>query len=249
MTRALLVSCLLLLMGSAGAREKYDARPLSEPAIMALQGKRLAVGRHEMRQLPIVGLTRQDADWRALRNVKADPADLFERELAPAIAKQYGMKLRSDPAVLIDSLKPEELAQALADADYVLDILVTDRRDQKVPDLKAAFLLKEDKFWLGLGVRIQLKYRETGRSVFTANCYSDTSEHPYPQAQRDLVADDARLFRDVFDSLAWRCLRVIARYVPLPDEALPATPAELADPLGAYHASHAPPESSSSRPL
>jgi hypothetical protein len=238
MRRALLAASLSLLPALAGARDKYDARPLTEMAILSLQGKRLGVARHEMPQLPIVALDEQDADWRTIRKVKADPADLFERELAPAIARQFGMQLRAGPGVLVESRKPDELSKALSDVDYVLDILVTDRRNQKVPDLKAAFLMKDDKYWSGLGVRIQIRYRETGRPVFSGDCYTDTFEHPHPGLQRELAAADARLFRDVFESLAWRCLRRIAQYVPLPDEALPATPAELVDPLAAHAAAH-----------
>jgi hypothetical protein len=216
------LAILLMLPLAALSREKYDARPLSEIAIMALQGKRLAVSRHEMRELPVVALNKQNKEWHALRKVKADPSDLFERELAPAIAKQFGMELKDNQA----------------DADYLLDILVTDRRNYNTPDLKAAFSWKEEKFWSGFGVRVQLKYRETDRPVFVGNCYSDTLEHPTPAVQSELAADDARLFKDVFDSLAWRCLRRIAQYLPLADDALPATPAELVDPLAAYAAAH-----------
>ena len=156
------LAILLMLPLAAVPREKYNARPLSEIAIVALQGKRLAVSRHEMRELPIVALNRQSSEWHALRRIKVDPSDLFERELAPAIAKQFGM----------------ELKDSQADADYLLDILVTDRRNYNTPDLKAAFYLKEKKFWSGFGVRVQLKYRETDRPVFVGNCYSDTLEHP-----------------------------------------------------------------------
>ena len=41
------------------------------------------------------------------------------------------------------------------------------------------------------------------------------------------------LAADVSDSLAWRCLRRIAQSLPLADDALPATPPELVDPLAA----------------
>jgi hypothetical protein len=222
MRRIFTLAVSLMLMLPALSRDKYDARPLSEIAIAALQGRRLAVSRHEMPKLSVVALIKQNADWRTLRNVKADPSDLFERELAPAIAKQYGM----------------ERAQTLADADYLLDILVTDRRYQNIPDVKAALLLKEEKYWSGFGIRVQLKYRESGRSVFAGNCYSDTFAHPNPVEQPELAANNSRLFRDVFDSLAWRCLRRIAQYLPLADDALPATPAELVDPLAAYAATH-----------
>jgi hypothetical protein len=216
------LAILLMLPLAAVPREKYNSRPLSEIAVAALDGKRLAVSRHELRELPILPLKQQGAEWHALRRIKVDPSDLFERELAPAIAKQFGM----------------ELQDGQADADYLLDILVTDRRHFNTPDLKAAFYLKEKKFWSGFGVRVQLEYRETDRPVFVGNCYSDTLEHPALTGETELAADDARLFKDTFDSLAWRCLHRIAQQLALADDALPATPPELVDPLAAYAAAH-----------
>lgn len=236
---------LAALPAAVAARDKYDARPLTEAATAALRGKRLAVARNELPDVPLATGDRQDADWRALRDVRTDPADLFERELAPAIAREFGMSLRAGPGVVLASRKPEALAAALPDADYVLDILVTDRRNQNTPDLKSALRLKPETLWLGLGVRIQLENRETGRAVFSGNCYADTFEHPHPPEQRELAAHEAKLFRAVFEGLAWRCLRTIARYVPLEEEALPETPGELVDPLGEFAAKKAAPPGSS----
>lgn len=222
MKKTATLALLLALALPAMPREKHSYRPLSDIAIVTIQSKRLAVSRHAMPDFPIVALNEQTTEWYALRKVKADPADLYERELAPAVAKQFGMELSGIPA----------------EADYLLDILVKYRRHRRTPDLKAAFFFKKKLFWSGFGVQVQLIYRETGRPVFVGNCYVDTLEHPNLPEEPELAADDARLFRDTFDSLAWSCLKRIAQQLALADDALPATPPELIDPLAAYAAAH-----------
>jgi hypothetical protein len=236
MKGATLVACLLLAPTLTAAREKYDAKTMSEAAIVALHEQRLAVARHEMPKLEISAGALREKGASVIRDVASDPAELIARELASAMAKEFGMHLREDPVFVPKAGKPESaIAALLPDADYVLDVATNDRRVFFVPS-SAILTLQTWKYWIGYGVRVRLLNRETGRPVFTANCFADTHEHPAAPTMDALAANDARLFRDVSRGLAWKCLRHIGRYVPLTDEVLPDIPEELADPLAAFAA-------------
>jgi hypothetical protein len=240
MIRVFLLAASFWLAAAAGATEKYSARILTEADSAALNGKVLVVIRHPPGDLDLraisasfgligalVGAKSSDA----LRGAAIDPTDLFEQELTPVIAANFGLQLKDGAASVMKSKKPREISAGQPDADYLLDLLPTYLRINR----NGAFV---QAYWVGHGVRVSLIQRDTARAVYTANCYSDTRDHPDSPKLAALAANDAQLFKDVVRKLAWNCLRRVAGYLYLPEGALHEPPAELADPLATYAAAH-----------
>jgi hypothetical protein len=225
MKRPLLAICLVAVATLGAAREKYDAKTMDETAIAALRGQRLAIAGREPPALRIATAGAHDQGTREVRRAIDDPADLIANELASALVRQFGMQARAGNRVLVKSGKPAELAALLPDTDYVLHVFTNDRRVTLVP---RTYFEKEARYWVGYGVRVSLLFRATGRAVFSANCYADTEESPIESSTMEsLGADGARRYRELSRALAWQCLRRIAHYTPLPEDAVAAAPPAL----------------------
>jgi len=178
-SRAALLVALALLASHAGARDKFSVRkPLLEDDSTWLAGSTVLVVRHSpgwLRQqtvsgniFPIAGAVNSS---RIRDAASFDPADLVERDLAPLVLRQFGLKQvpPSPGAELVSTRAAEDVAKS--DAVYLLDIRTTRREvNYRRKNL--------DDYWVGYGVRVSLLERQTARPLFESDCYTDTVDHP-----------------------------------------------------------------------
>jgi hypothetical protein len=230
-----LLTALALLVSTAGARDKFSVRkPLLEDDSAWLAGSTVLVVRHSagwLRQqtvsgniFPIAGAVNSS---RIREAAGFDPADLLERDLAPVVLRQFGLKQvpPSPGAELTSTRAAEDVAKS--DAVYLLDIRTTRREvNYRRKNL--------DDYWVGYGVRVSLLERQTARPLFESDCYTDTVDHPGSPSLKSLLDNNGALLSTVLWSLAWKCMERIGGAL-LPDPtALPRAPRELIDPLARY---------------
>lgn len=235
--KKILCAMIALVSVTAAAKDKDKVMALPSGAASQLSGKMLAVTRHK--KADFSAMTAGKATFALLggaamivagnkiveENQIADPADIFEMELAPALAKKYGMTLKSGSGLLVDGSKPQQIVAVQADADYVLDL-------QSNTWMFAYYPADWNTYWIGYGVQASL-FDKSGKQLSKMTCYSDTNKHPKSPGKDDMLADSAKLLKDVSASLGWKCLQRVARQeFQLADAEVTATPAELMDPLG-----------------
>jgi hypothetical protein len=221
---------------AAAAREDDKVSALPAGAGAGLSGKVLAVTRHAKADFNAMTAGKGGLGmFGALAGISAgnkiveenrvaDPADILEAELAPAVAKHFGMTLKAG-GLLVDGNKPKKIVAAQPDSDFILDLQTrgwsfsyhsTDR----------------DSYWVGYLVQARLFDTRSGKELSKMNCYSDTMDHPESPGKDDLLANQAQLLKDLTASLGWLCLhRVAKQQFALADGQLPAVPAALVDPL------------------
>ncbi len=201
-----------------------------------LSGKMLAVTRHK--KADFTAMTAGKATFALLgagamivagnkiveENEIADPADLFESELAPAVAKHFSMTLKSGSGLLVNGNKPKEIVAVQPDADYVLDL-------QSNGWMFAYYPTDWNTYWIGYSVQASL-FDKSGKQLSKMVCYTDTNKHPKSPSKDAMLANKAQLLKDVTASLGWICLhRVAKQEFGLADGEVAATPAVLTDPL------------------
>jgi hypothetical protein len=158
-------------------------------------------------------------------NEIADPVDILERELAPALAKHFGMTLKAGSGLLVNGSKPKEIIAVHSDADFILDL-------QSNGWMFAYYPTDWNTYWIGLAVQASLFDAKSGKQLSKMNCYSDTNKHPKSPLKDDMLANKAQLLKDVTASLGWKCLhRVAKQEFGLAETEVTAIPAELTDPL------------------
>jgi hypothetical protein len=127
MSKRILLAVLVAIPMLVSAKGKVV--PLSESAAAALNGKTVVVTRHQ--KASFTAMTAGKATFALLGagamivagnkivadNDIADPADVIERELVPAIVKQYGMQLKAGPAPVIKANKPKDIVATQPDVD------------------------------------------------------------------------------------------------------------------------------------
>src|SRR5678815_2444289 len=132
MSKKIMMVLLVAMSVMASAKEKDKVVPLSESAGAALKGKSVVVTRHD--KASFTAMTAGKATFALLGagamivagnkivadNNIADPADLFESELVPAVVKHYGLLLKEGPSPVIKASKPKEIAATQTDGDYIL---------------------------------------------------------------------------------------------------------------------------------
>ncbi|HEY6126146.1 MAG TPA: hypothetical protein VIV63_15950 [Steroidobacteraceae bacterium] len=236
-TRILLV-ILLVIPVMASAKDKVV--PLPESAVAALSGKSFVVTRHDK-----AGFTAMTAGKAAFGlfgagamisagnkivadNAIGDPADILERELAPAVAKQYGLQLKAGPSPVIKASKPKEIAATQPDVDYVLDV-------ESTGWMFAYYATDWDKYWVGYSAHVKFIERASGKLIADAFCNATTNKHAASPSKDSLLENNAQLLKDVTTAQGWACVHVLAKeQFRLPDGVATPTPAEYADPLTAY---------------
>jgi hypothetical protein len=234
--KKLLCAFVALLSLTATAKDKDKVAALPASAAASLQGKVLAVTRHK--KADFVAMTAGKATFALLgagamivagnkiveENQIADPADIFETELAPAIAKKFGMTLKSGSGLLVDGKKPKEIVAVQPDADYILDLQSNGWNFGYYP-------ADWNTYWIGYAVQASL-FDKSGKQLSKMACYSDTQKHDRSPGKDEMLANNAQLLKDVTASLGWKCLHRVAKLeFGLADGELNATPAELVDPL------------------
>jgi hypothetical protein len=226
-----------LVSVAASAKDKDKVTALPSSAAAGLSGKVLAITRHK--KADFAAMTAGKATFALLGgaamvaagnkivedNAIDDPADILETELAPAVAKHYGMTLKSGSGLLVDGSKPKEIVAVQADADYVLDL-------QSNVWMFAYYPADWNTYWIGYGLQVNL-FDKSGKQLAKMACYSDTNKHPKSPGKDAMLANGAQVIKDVSASLAWKCLQRVAKQeFSLADGEVAAIPAALVDPLG-----------------
>jgi hypothetical protein len=240
MKTQVLAIAMCLVTVNAYAKEK--PLPLAEKDASSLDGKVVVVTRHE--KPSFVAMTAGKAAFALLgagamiaagnqivkENEIADPADVLEHELVPAIAKQYHLQVKSANPVTIKPEKPKEIAATQADADYILDL--------RSGGWQFAYYPTEwGKYWVAYSVQVRLIDAKSAAVVSNMGCTANTNKHAASPTKEALLADKAQLLKDVTGSLGWICVQLLGKeQFLLPAEAIPAAPAQYTDPLTAYAA-------------
>jgi len=238
MSKRILLVLLMAMPVLASAKGKVV--PLPESAGAALNGKSVVVTRHE--KASFTAMTAGKATFALLGagamivagnkivadNNIADPADVLEQELVPAVIKHYGMQLKEGPAPVIKASKPKDIAASQKDVDYILDV-------QSAGWMFAYYPTSWDTYWIGYTGHVQLIDRASGKQLADAFCNANTNKHPVSPTKDAMLANNAQLLKDVTHGLGWNCVQLLSKEeFRLPDGVAPATPAEFADPLTAF---------------
>lgn len=235
--KKVLCALVALVSVAAAAKDKDKVSALPSGAAAGLSGKVLAVTRHK--KADFSAMTAGKATFALLGGAAmvmagnkiveehqiADPADIFEAELAPALAKKYGMTLKSGSGLLVNGSKPKEIIAVQPDSDYILDV-------QSNGWLFAYYPTDWNTYWIGYNVRASLFDSKSGKELSKMNCYSDTNKHPRSPSKDDMLANNAQLLKNVTGSLGWKCMQRVAKQeFGLGEGEVAAVPAELVDPL------------------
>jgi hypothetical protein len=242
MSKRILLALMVAIPVLVSAKDKIS--PLSEADAAALKGKTVAVTRHE--KASFTAMTAGKATFALIGgaamvvagnkivadNDIADPADVLERELIPAIVKQYGLQLREGPAPVIKVSKPKAVAASQADVDYVLDV-------ESFGWMFAYFPTDWNSYWINYIGHVQLIERTSGKVVANGVCNTSTKPNPAPPTKEAMLDNNAQLLKDVTTGLGWTCTHLLAKEeFRLPDGVVTATPSEYTDPLATYAQKH-----------
>jgi hypothetical protein len=236
------LSCVLLVaaVAAGGAQAKPKMIPLTDATGAALSGHTLTVTRHPRPSYAAMtagkamfGLFGAGAMIAAGNKIVddnhvADPGDLVARELAPAIAKRYGMTLvpAGTPVITVD--KPAQIAATQSGVDYILDV-------QSTGWMSAYYATDWDHYWIAYSVQIRLVDAKSRALVSNMACFSTTNKQPNPPTRDAMLANGAQLLKDVTAAHGWTCLHLLAKeQFLLADDAIAPTPAEYIDPLARY---------------
>ena len=216
--------------------------PLSPEAGAVLAGKTLVVTRHA--KPGFVAMTAGKAGFALLgaglmiaagnkivgENGIEDPADIIERELAPALAAHYGAKLKEGPSPVVKPTKAKEIAATQADGDYLLDV-------NSIGWSFAYYPTDWNNYWTGYTAHVQLIERASGKLLSDMACGANNQKHPSPPTREQMLENHAKLLKDATASHGWSCVHTLAKeQFLLPDGAVAATPTEFVDPLATYAA-------------
>jgi hypothetical protein len=216
--------------------------PLTADSGAALAGKTIVVTRHE--KPSFVAMTAGKAGFALIGfgamvaagnkiiadNEVADPADILERELVPAVAKHYNFTVKAGPSPVIKGKKPKEIAATQTEGDYILDL-------QSIGWQFAYYPTDWNSYWTAYSVQVQLIERASARVVSNVFCNANNNKHPASPSKESLLENKAQLLKDVTTNHGWACVHVLAKdQFLLPEGAVAAIPAEYADPLAAYKA-------------
>lgn len=234
--KKLLCAFIALVSVAAAAKDKDKVTALPSSAAAALSGKVLAVTRHK--KADFTAFTAGKATFALLgagamivagnkiveENQIADPADIFEAELAPAVAKKFGMTLKSGSGLLVNGNKPKEIVAVQPDADYILDLQSNGWNFAYYPS-------DWNTYWIGYAMQATL-FDKSGKQLSKMVCYTDTQKHARSPSKDEMLANSAQLLKNVTAGLGWKCLHRVARQeFGLADGEVNAIPAELVDPL------------------
>lgn len=231
----MLLAAALLAAGPAQAKDKLIKLAPADAAL--LKDKTIALTVHE--RPSFIAMTAGKASFGLIglgamisagnkivdENRVPDPAALVRRELGDALAKAYDARLAPVDTTPTKAEKAKDLAALHPDADYVLDVRSGGWNFAYYPTSWGTY-------WVGYSAQVQLVDAKTGRQVSNAACNTNTHDNPHPASREALLADDARLLKDVTAGLGWTCVQLLAReQFAIPAERIVATPANLVDPL------------------
>ena len=239
MKKLLCVVVAAMPLAAAAAKKPV---PLTPEAGAALAGKTIVVTRHE--KPSFVAMTAGKAGFALIGagamiasgnkivadNEIADPADILERELVPAVAKHYNFTLKPGPSPVIKAKKPKEIAATQTEGDYILDL-------QSIGWQFAYYPTDWNSYWTAYSVHVQLIERSSAKVVSDVFCNANNNKHPASPSKDALLENRAQLLKDVTTNHAWSCVHVLAKdQFQLPEGTVAAIPVEYADPFAAYAA-------------
>jgi hypothetical protein len=256
-TPALRPACALLLLLAAisapvVARDKQQA--LSPDVAPTLSGKSFGVTRRGEKPsfmamtagkagFALLGAAAMAGDGNKMvkDNAIADPADIVEATLVPALVKQYGLAPKAEGASTItpgNDLK--QIIAAQPGADIVLDIRSIGWQYAYAPTHWGSY-------WVGYAVEARLIESASGKVLAYLPCGGTTQKHAVQPTRDQLLENQAQLLKSALGYLAWNCVETLARdEFGLAGENLAARPAELVDPLADYAREHPEPAKATS---
>lgn len=233
---------LLLLSLAVNANAKEKMLPLTESAASALTGKSLVVTRHE--RPAFTAMTAGKAMFGLLgggamvvagnkiidENQVADPAEILERELVPALSKRYGLVVKPASTPIITEKKAAKIAATQTDTDYILDI-------RSGGWMFAYEATNWDKYWALYSVQIQLIDAKSGALVSNMGCNASNQKDPNAPTREAMLANQAALLKDITQGFGWTCAQLLAKeQFHLTESEVNATPAQYVDVLAKYAA-------------
>lgn len=240
--RALILKSLTLaaLAISTATIAKEQELPLPESAIPGLKDKTFIVTRHD--KPSFVAMTAGKAAFALFGagamiaqgnqivkdNGIADPADVIDKNLSAALVSAYGMQQKPSPETPIKPNKPSDIMKLGLDADYILDI--------RSGGWNFAYYPADwNTYWAGYSVQVQLLDNKTKTLVSNLACNVNTNKHANSPSKEAMLADGAKLLKDMTTGFGWTCFQLLAKeQFRLDAAAVAATPAEYVDPLSSY---------------
>lgn len=232
-----LVVAVALGLASLGAQAKNDLVPLSEADAAGLQGKTAAVTTHKTPSF--VAMTAGKAAFALLgaagmikagntfveKNAIQDPAVLLREQLSAALHAAYGLQSSPADTAVTEEKKAAKIAKLHPEADYVLSVR---SHGWSYGYYAAAW----GQYWVGYSAEVQLIDTKTGRQLSQAYCGANTQSNPIKPSLDQLQADGAQLTKDILSGLGWMCVQLLAKdQFKLPEDKIPAIPAEYVNPL------------------
>lgn len=245
----ILASATGLASFSCPAKDKMIS--LTVETTQALQGKTAAVTLHE--RPTFMAMTAGKATFALIgagamakagndfveKNDIQDPAAIVRAQLGDLLQSSYGLQLKPVDATVTKEQKPEKLAALHPEADYVFSVRSGGWNYAYYPS-------QWSQYWVGYSVQVQLIDTKTGTQVANMACNANTHQNPNHPTKEQLEANGAQLTKDVTAGLGWTCVQLLAKSEFLvPEEKLPAIPAQYVDPLAALKSQPASTEASS----
>lgn len=162
------------------------------------------------------------------QNEIADPADIVEAGLLPALSQQYSLKpAEAVPHAIATGNDLRQIVAAAPASDLVVDIRSLGWNFNYYPTHWGSY-------WVGYAVDVQLIDVKANRVLMHMPCGANTQKVPSPPTKDALLADRAALLKTVLASLAWNCTQLLAKEVfKVADGHVPEIPLAYRNPLGA----------------
>lgn len=207
-------TALLLAVPSAFAAEATIN--LSMQAAALLKGKVVAVTLHEPPALaavtggkallgPLGGIATKQSGKNLVRdNGIEDPAVIIREKLAAALRDVHGADTRAVDTTATDATRAKEVANTHPEADYVLNVRTAFWRYGYYPG-------DWNNYQLLYSAQMQLVEVKSGRRVARAACDTSSYASEHPPTHEALLADGAKLLKEYAATLAWNCVRLLAK--------------------------------------
>jgi len=238
-------ACILLLVlvslpPLVGARDKQAA--LSPEVAGTFSGKTLGVTRRAEKPsfiamtagkagFALLGTAAMAGDGNKMvrENQIADPADMVEAALVPALVQQYGVILKAEGATAITPGNDiKQIVAAQPGADIILDIRSLGWQYAYAPT-------RWGSYWVGYAVEAKLIEPASGKVLAYQSCSNNSQKHAVQPTRDQLVGNGAQLLKDVLGYLSWNCIQQLAQEeFRIAPEQLAARPETFVDPLAEF---------------
>lgn len=237
--KALVVGAALCIAPMAADAAKVQLPvSLSQDDAAALHGKTAAVTLHN--PPPFIASTAGKASFAmigAFAMMKAgndfvkdngieDPAVQLRLQLGELLQNHYGLQMRPVDGTPSKDKKPEKIAKAHADVDYVLSV-------RNMGWQHMYYTADWNSYWLSHVAYVQLIETKSGRVVLQSGCGLSTLDSPVKPTLPQIRANGGKMVKDILAAARWSCVRQLSTNIlKLPPDKVPAVPEEYADLLG-----------------